>query len=75
MVVIYFLAIFGAFCLLGIVGMMIAFLWAEHFSEDEEPKSKTYTCIITGENCIFTNGRQDCNGCPIAEEAEKIGDR
>ncbi|PLT76247.1 hypothetical protein CDL24_11225 [Mediterraneibacter gnavus] len=75
MVIIYFLAIFGAFCLLGIVGMMIAFLWAEYFSEDREPKTKTYTCALTGENCIYTTDKGTCEGCPVLEEAEKIGNR
>ena len=75
MVIIYFLAIFGAFWLLGIVGMMIAFLWAEYFSEDREPKTKTYTCALTGENCIYTTDKGTCEGCPVLEEAEKIGNR
>lgn len=75
MIAIYILAVIGGICLLGIAGLLFAFSWAEHFSEDEEPKTEPYTCALTGKHCITDNGRPNCGSCPIAEEAEKIGDR
>lgn len=75
MIAVYILAVIGAIFLLGIAGLLFAFSWAEHFSEDEEPKTKTYTCALTGENCIYTIDKGTCEGCPILEEVEKIGNR
>ena len=75
MVIIYILAAIEVICVLGLAGLLFAFAWAEHFSEDEESETKTHTCILTGKHCITDNGFPNCKGCPIAEEAEKIGDR
>lgn len=75
MIAIYILAVIGGICLIGVAGLLFAFSWAEHFSEDEESKGETHTCALTGKHCITDNGRPSCEGCPVLEEAEKSGNR
>lgn len=71
MVIIYFLAVIGGLCVLG-MSILAAGIFLE-FKRDagkdaEEPE---ITCALTGEHCIFTAERSSCIGCPIAEEAER----
>lgn len=69
MVIIYILAIIVGICVLGIVGMVIMFAITP-----TEPEDNTETtCALTGKRCISI--QRTCNGCPVAEEAEKIGNR
>lgn len=69
MVVIYILAVIGGLSLLGIFVMLIAFALTP--DNGEEYDDTIITCALTDERCIFTEQRATCNGCPIAEEAEK----
>lgn len=74
MVFIYILAAIGGIFVLGVIGMVIMFLTAPFESENTEDEPEI-TCALTGERCIYTTQREVCNGCPVLEEAEKIGDR
>lgn len=71
MVIIYFLAVIGGICVLGMaflaIGIFLEFK-RDAGQDAEEPK---ITCALTGEHCIFTVERSTCIGCPIAEEAER----
>lgn len=71
MVIIYILAVIGGICVLGVIGLVIMFLITPTEPEDDTE----ITCALTGEHCIFTSQRETCNGCPVSEEAEKIGNR
>lgn len=71
MVIVYILAAIGGICLLGFVGLMIMVSLTPTEAEEE----KEITCALTDEKCIYTSSRAACAGCPIAEEADKIGDR
>lgn len=71
MIIIYILAVIGGICVFGVIGLIIMLLITP-----TEPENDTeITCALTGEHCIFTSQRETCNGCPVAEEAEKIGNR
>lgn len=71
MVILYILAVIGGICVLGVIGLTIMFLITPTEPEDETE----ITCALTDEKCIYTSSRAACAGCPIAEEADKIGDR
>lgn len=70
MAIIYILAAIGAICLLGIIGLVIIFVATPVNGEE-----RTGICALTDEPCIYTIDKGTCEGCPIAEEAEKVGDR
>lgn len=71
MVSIYILAIIGGICVLIVISLAaMASITPTEPEDDIE-----ITCALTGEHCIFTSQRETCNGCPVAEEAEKIGNR
>ena len=70
MIIIYILAAIGGICVLGVAGLTILFVIAK-----DEPEERETTCVLTGEKCNFTDQKETCNDCPIAEEAEKIGSR
>lgn len=71
MIIVYILAAIGGICVLGVIGLAIMFVITPTEPEDETE----ITCALTDEKCIYTSSRETCNGCPIAEEADKIGNR
>lgn len=72
----YSLAVIGAISLLGVVAMVFLLTICSMDDPDEkETHEKQWICALTNEHCIFTVERGTCNGCPILEEAEKIGNR
>lgn len=74
MIIIYILAVIGAISLLGVVSMVFLLTICSMDDPDEkETHEKQWICALTNEHCIFTVERGTCNGCPILEEAEKIG--
>lgn len=76
MIIIYILAVIGAISLLGVVSMVFLLTICSMDDPDKkETHEKQWICALTNENCIFTVERGTCNGCPILEEAEKIGNR
>ena len=74
MVAIYILEVIGAIFVLGVIGMAILFEITALEDKNSEDDVKI-TCALTGERCMYVIERNTCNGCPIAEEAEKIGNR
>jgi hypothetical protein len=71
--IIYILAVIGGICVISVLVMAIAiFSCKEENTDKHEPE---ITCALTGEHCIYTSERGACYGCPVAEEAEKIGNR
>lgn len=76
MIIIYILAVIGAISLLGVVAMVFLLTICSMDDPDEkETHEKQWICALTNEHCIFTVERGTCNGFPILEEAEKIGNR
>lgn len=77
MVAIYILAGIGGFCLIGVVGMVLLFVFssAPDPESKKENKEKVYTCALTDRNCICVDGQGNCSTCLIREEAEKIDNR
>lgn len=76
MIIIYILAVIGAISLLRVVAMVFLLTICSMDDPDEkETHEKQWICALTNEHCIFTVERGTCNGCPILEEAEKIGNR
>lgn len=72
MIVIYILAVIGGLCVISTVGLGIMLFFYE---KDDQCSEKRATCALTGQLCQYTDERQSCNGCPVAEEAERIGNR
>lgn len=64
MIIIYILAAIGGICVLGTIGLIILILFTEEKDEVE-------ICGLTGGRCIYADGISVCNGCHVAEEAEK----
>lgn len=75
MVIIYILAVIGGICVLGVIGMVIMFVATAPLADESAEDEPEITCTLTNERCIYTVQRETCNGCPVLEEAEKIGDR
>lgn len=75
MVIVYILAAIGGLCVLGIAFLVISILLDGRKSRGESAEDGEIICALTEEHCIFVAGRDTCIGCPIAEEAEKIGNR
>lgn len=74
MVAIYILAGIGGLCLLGLVGMVLLFIFSSTPDpEENEKEEKTYICALT--DCICVDGQGNCSTCLVREEAEKIGNR
>lgn len=72
MIAIYILAAIGGVCLLGIVGLMIMFAWAEHFAEDEESKTSTHTGHSAAEEAKSILLRlHNAGGCDAKDERSK----
>lgn len=69
MVIIYILAAIGGLCLLAMVGLLV--LLAISVKDERQENEPDIKCALTDDRCIYTSERQTCNGCPIAEEAEK----
>lgn len=71
---IYFLATVGAVTLFGIAGMIIAMFII--YITDKGETERTIYCALTCKRCIYDDMQEGkCSECPIAEEAEKIGNR
>ena len=73
MVIIYILAIIGGLCVLGIVFLALIIFFEGREDNRQGAEEVELTCALTGEHCIFTAERGTCTGCPVAEEAERIG--
>ena len=71
MVIVYFLAVIGGICVLGMAFLAIAFFLEFKRDAGKDTEEPEITCALTGEHCIFTVERSTCTGCPIAEEAER----
>lgn len=72
MVIVYILAVIGGITLLGVAGLMLLLIFSV---DDHEAGSGEAVCALTGEKCIYEKDKGNCYGCPVAEEAEKIGNR
>lgn len=71
MVIIYFLAVIGGICVLGMAFLAIGIFSEFKRDAGQDAEEPEITCALTGEHCIFTVERSACIGCPIAEEAER----
>lgn len=71
MIIIYILAAIGGFCVISVVGLILLLLVSSK-DETQGAETEASVCGLTNEKCIYTQERQTCNGCPIAEEAKKV---
>lgn len=71
MVIIYFLAVIGGLCVLGMSILAVGIFLEFKRDAGKDAEELEITCALTGEHCIFTVERSTCIGCPIAEEAER----
>lgn len=71
MVIIYFLAVIGGICVLGMAFLAIGIFLEFKRDAGQDTEEPEITCALTGEHCIFNVERGTCIGCPIAEEAER----
>lgn len=72
--VIYILAVIGGLTVIGAVAalLLIIFAGSDNVAEDG---GHVAICALTMERCIYDGEVQTCIGCPVEEEAEKIGNR
>lgn len=71
MIIVYILAVIGGFCVLGIAGLMVLIVISSREDRQEDETERTLTCGLTDRPCIYTDEKQTCIGCPIAEEADR----
>ncbi len=71
MIIVYILAVIGGFCVLGIAGLMVLIAISSRGDRQEGETERTLTCGLTDRPCIYTDEKQTCIGCPIAEEADR----
>lgn len=71
MAIIYFLAVIGGLCVLGMSILAVGIFLEFKRDAEKDAEEPEITCALTGEHCIFTVERSTCIGCPIAEEAER----
>lgn len=76
-IIINILAEIGVLTVLSIAWVIVIIAMDTHREKKKEGTEEKQTiCVLTYKKCIFTNERIDCagcNGCPIAEEAKKMG--
>lgn len=71
MIILCFLAVIGALCLLSTAAMIVCVIVSEKSAERKSTrKTAANTCVLTDERCIFTVDKGTCKGCPVTEEAE-----
>lgn len=76
MIVIYVFAIIGGIAVLGGVALAATFFiedYRDKKGKGQDTDKTRILCALTMEHCIFTVERNTCIGCPIAEEAERLG--
>lgn len=76
-IVIYILAVIGGLTVL--IGLLLAVMMfcAVSARKEQSDKPDKIMCGLTMGDCIYgeKEREENCDGCPIAEEAEKIGNR
>lgn len=71
MIIVYIFAVIGGFCVLGIAGLMVLIVISSREDRQEGEPERTLTCGLTDRPCIYTDEKQTCIGCPIAEKADR----
>lgn len=74
-IIINILAVIGALTIFEALALVILILLTERSNKGSENEHMNTYCALTGERCYYDTDEHSCVGCPIAEEAEKIGDR
>lgn len=72
MVIIYILAFIGGAAVIGAIVLLLLVISPTNGKTEDGTR---LFCALTAERCIYDGDNIPCSECPVAEEAEKVGDR